>query len=76
MKALAFLEVPTTMCPTTHIKFPPTRNHLRPRRSVFAPLVFIRDPNKQGILLESRNLRYHETDSNRQCPCWDEPNNS
>jgi hypothetical protein len=43
MIALVLLAVPTVMCPTKQIRFPPTRNHRRPRRSVFAPLKQVRE---------------------------------
>ena len=38
MTALALFAVATTKCPIKQKTLPPTRNHLRPRRSVLAPL--------------------------------------
>jgi hypothetical protein len=43
MTALVVLAVPTIRWPTKQIRFPPTRNHRRPRRSVFAPLKQVRE---------------------------------
>ena len=70
MIALVDFAAPTTRCPTKQIRFPPTKNHRRPNRSVFAPLSAVSKWSCHGLL---ESIRYHKANCGRDNPCRYKP---